>query len=148
MQVCLHVCAHTHTDGQMVAYAAKCAMLLYKQNVKICEGNFWSSESLAFNKWCTQTVRHALGSHVTMIDGIGRVRGEGGGWFRPTVRAATTISLKKIPYSSSHVPDGQPTNWKMHKKTHTRFRWGLIAAPRKMLWFCARISILRAKSTL
>ena len=37
---------------------------------------------------------------------------------------------------------------KMQKKTITKFRLGLISAPRKMLWFCARISILRAKSTL
>ena len=34
------------------------------------------------------------------------------------------------------------------KKDQSKFRWGLVSASRKMLWFFARILILRAKSTL
>ena len=33
------------------------------------------------------------------------------------------------------------------KKDQSKFRWGLVSASRKMLWLCARISILMAKST-
>jgi len=37
---------------------------------------------------------------------------------------------------------------KMKRKSNAKFRWRLTSASRKMLWFCARNSILRAKSTL
>jgi len=37
---------------------------------------------------------------------------------------------------------------KMKRNSNAKFRLRLISASRKRLWFCARISILRAKSTL
>jgi len=62
-------------------------------------------------------------------------------WECDSKSAVTTLP------SAAQTPLFMFLDKKMPKKTNAKFRWGLVSASRKMLWFCARISILIAKST-